>query len=440
MECSVCCEKFSQARSITERTKVTCPYCAYEVCSACFRRYILESAVRASCMSCHRELCEDFVAEHTPKSFHNSVYRKSRAEILFSQEKNLLPATQELAARTLQRKKNKVNAEELRKQVKAMREEIYTLTREIDRLLSDNPVRNDGEASTSEEKQRQKFIMSCPRSECRGFVSSAWKCGTCDMYSCSKCHEPTNGRDDKEHECNPDNVASAALIKKETKPCPQCSVPTFRISGCPQMWCVECKATWSWTTGALDNSGMTHNPHYFEWLRKQSGGEIPRQPGDVPHNPCARDLDFYMLQRTLGRSNQFPDWEKCAQTLGHIRGVVMYRYPLVNGVQDNTDLRLAYLMQEIDEEKWKRELEKRLKAREKNYNVNQILDMYVNVLRDLFNTYLVKFESDAEAEKLKIEAKKLRLYTNRELEKVASRYNNKTPYITTSWQVSSQPV
>ena len=46
------------------------------------------------------------------------------------------------------------------------------------------------------------------------------------------------------------------------------------------MFCVSCQATFSWRTGKVE-SGTTHNPHYFEWLR-QRGSEVLRISGD----PC----------------------------------------------------------------------------------------------------------------------------------------------------------
>ena len=39
-----------------------------------------------------------------------------------------------------------------------------------------------------------------------------------------------------------------------------------KIDGCNQMWCTQCHVAFDWKTGAIQNS--VHNPHYFEWLRK----------------------------------------------------------------------------------------------------------------------------------------------------------------------------
>ena len=37
------------------------------------------------------------------------------------------------------------------------------------------------ENETDEEKQKKVFILPCPVSECRGFLSTAYKCGVCEI-------------------------------------------------------------------------------------------------------------------------------------------------------------------------------------------------------------------------------------------------------------------
>lgn len=52
-----------------------------------------------------------------------------------------------------------------------------------------------------------------------------------------------------------------------TRPCPTCFVPIYKISGCDQMFCTECHAKFSWRTGKVVK-GLFHNPHFFEWIDK----------------------------------------------------------------------------------------------------------------------------------------------------------------------------
>jgi hypothetical protein len=94
---------------------------------------------------------------------------------------------------------------------------IYTLQRQYDG--------SDGAAPA----QRREFIMKCPAEECRGFLSTAYKCGTCEKYTCSECLVIKDGED---HTCNPDTVESAKTIRAETQPCPKCGTRIFKIDGC----------------------------------------------------------------------------------------------------------------------------------------------------------------------------------------------------------------
>jgi hypothetical protein len=133
----------------------------------------------------------------------------------------------------------------------------------------------------------QQFIHRCADSECNGFVSSAWKCATCDKHTCAHCRELKLEHD--EHVCNPDTVASVALLKKDTKPCPNCKVLVHKTEGCDQMFCTQCKRLWSWNTGKFETHG--HNPHYLQWMRGNGG--MPRDPNDVL---CGREVDHAFIR------------------------------------------------------------------------------------------------------------------------------------------------
>ena len=135
--------------------------------------------------------------------------------------------------------------------------------------------------------------MACPDEDCRGFLSSAYKCELCKLYTCSKCHEIIGDKkNNPDHVCNQDSVKSAELIKSETKPCPSCGTRIFKIDGCDQMWCTECHVAFSWRTGRRE-TGIVHNPHFYQWQRDANNGQAPRVAGD---NPCGVDL------------NHMPNW------------------------------------------------------------------------------------------------------------------------------------
>ena len=114
----------------------------------------------------------------------------------------------------------------------------------------------------------------------------------CDSHVCKKCFEIKEIKETKcngesksskveyNHSCKEESIESFKLIKKETKPCPNCSTRIFKISGCDQMWCTQCHTTFSWITG-LEVTGNIHNPHYYEWKKNNVETVDLRNVGEV---------------------------------------------------------------------------------------------------------------------------------------------------------------
>ena len=422
MDCNICGDVYNKST----RQEVKCPYCDFSQCLKCFKTYLLGSVkIEADCMSCHRELTLDFISEVTPKTFHNDEYRKKRANMLLSQERSLLPDTQHLVeARVEQRKRDK-QIEELLDEQKYLRQRLREITVKVREL---HWHANDPNRAVTQEKERKKFIMGCPNEDCRGFLSQAWKCGTCQSYVCSKCRVVKGARDDDEHVCDPDAVATAKLLQDDTKPCPNCAIPIFKISGCSQMFCVECHTAFDWNTGRID-TGIIHNPHFYQWQRDRNGGVAPRVPGDMPCGGCGGMPWHETVRIILRQRNQhFPNWQNCHRIVEHIRQTMLYRYPVRIGMTDNTDLRVRFLMNELDENNWIRQLRIRQKKAEKDRAIHQLLELVMVSITDVFTTFV-----NGTTENLEDEVEGLRAYVNREFQKIKNTYNNKTLFITNQW-------
>lgn len=420
MDCGICCEVLNKST----RQEVKCPYCNFSQCLKCFKTYLMASVkTEADCMACHRELTLDFISEITPKTFHNDEYRKKRANMLLSQERSLLPASQHLVEeRISQIRRNKLR-EELYEEQKYLRHRLREIAIEIPKLRLPNRVGGE-----NEEKERKKFIMGCPNEDCRGFLSQAWKCGTCQSYVCSKCRAVKGARGDEEHVCDPDAVATAKLLQDDTKPCPNCAVPIFKISGCSQMFCIECHTAFDWNSGKID-TGIIHNPHFYQLQRDRNGGVVDRVPGDIPMGGCGgmpwcETVRLVLLQR----GQTFENWHNCHRLVEHIRQTMLFRYAVRIGIEDNSDLRLQFLMNEIDEDHWMRQLKLRQKKSEKDRAINQLLELVMVSITDIFTTFV-----RGTTENLENEVEVLRTYVNREFQKIRDRYNNKTLYITNRW-------
>ena len=418
-QCMICLDEFNYGR----RRKIICPgECGEGCCEECFRRSLLESSSSTpSCPKCSHKLSLEFVANVTPKCFHNGTFRRKRSLDLLSKERSLLPATQHLIVDAEERIRREKLIYELSDEARYLRFRLKEIDHEIN-LLGRRVHRKD------EKKERKRFIMGCPVPDCRGFLSQAWKCGTCGKFTCSKCRIIKEGKNE-DHKCNDDDVATAKLLAKETKPCPQCAIPIFKISGCDQMWCTECQTPFSWKTGQKV-SGVIHNPHFYQWQRQQNSGNAPRRPGtryDCGGLPWVRTIRHILKTRKI----MFKNWEECHRSVHHFRAVVMPRYPPQVGVEDHTDLRLKFLLKDIDEKIWLTKLRRRQKKIEKNQEVHNILDMFVVTLTDLFQRFTTH---DVNLPK---EAYAIRDYVNTNLQRVSIRYNNVVPQITDEWGCKS---
>ena len=48
-------------------------------------------------------------------------------------------------------------------------------------------ARRHGTVSGTDASKRRQFIKACSAKDCRGFLSTQWKCGICEKTTCSKC-------------------------------------------------------------------------------------------------------------------------------------------------------------------------------------------------------------------------------------------------------------
>jgi len=260
--------------------------------------------------------------------------------------------------------------------------------------------------TTAPAKVKREFIKACPVTDCRGFLSTQWKCGICNVKVCKECHDPLSAEEveSDSHICNADKVASVKLIAAETRPCPKCSSVISKVSGCDQMFCTECKTPFSWKTGEVE-TGHIHNPHYFEWMRK-SGTAIPQAPVGVL--VCDMDHDTVIDQlRTRSYHNHrrlvlpTEDQQLCEiiytryAHMQHSQHVMRsLRRQLTNADEEKRVLRVRYLTNELTEKGWK----EALRQIEKNHHLIRsrmhLLEMYLASFRDILNTFLTSTPMD----------------------------------------------
>lgn len=532
--CPICCEPFTDVR----RKPIECHRCARAACTECCQRFLLlESSTEAECMSCRAPWPRDFLDANFSKAFVNKDFKAHREQVLFEREQALLPASQHMV-------EHWNRAEDLRRGYQASTETYNLIANEMARLKRrrdemqaelrvlegtgyQRPYRRTAAAGGGEEPERAHFVRACPAADCRGFLSSAWKCGTCSIWVCPDCHGIKGlERDAADHECHPDDVATAQLLQRDTKPCPKCASMITKIDGCfdphtpilmydggiktakaieigdilvgddglprtvtdtcsgndvmyevsqnnghassyvvnskhklvvkfsggipeeitvddflaldssvqrtamgiksngeqpseisirqigrgeyvgwsidgnmrfvlpdftvvrncDQMWCVQCHTAFSWRTGRQVN-GTVHNPHFYEWQRRQNGGVAPRVPGDDPcdqQNQGRLPEFFYVTQRLPQDGGDIRrSLFEYHRIILHVEYVQRATYRVAEQ-PDNSDLRLKYLIRQIDEVEWKRRLQQREKKRLKDVAALQILEQFIAVGTEIF--------------------------------------------------------
>ena len=452
--CDICCENFNKST----RLKIRCNSCRIEVCKACASRYLLDTTLNAHCMGCKAGWDRAFLCQNLKPTFVNEKYAKYRGSLLFEREKALLVETMQVALLTKHNKEIELILVPMRKEqsrlrnlrfemyskasrhvyknnvcvwqvekdadkkVQDLEEKINKLSREMSVInkrkhRATRPTTNTNTTkSAPPPKAAPKYIRPCSADDCRGFISTAMKCTLCETQYCKNCHEITS----ETHICKQEDVQSAAAILKDSKSCPNCHVLTYRVSGCPQMWCTLCHAVWNWTTGNIEK-GAVHNPHYFEYMRRNGAPPLPN------NNPRGCEDAQYQLDATVERL-KIGYRPMFAYQMVRIRNHVQYFRYTVDIIQDNRDLRIKYLLNEIDEAWFKRLLTQREKQADKKREYQQVLHMFSEVLLDLI-TKFVTSETVEDALSLKSELKALCKYTNESLENIGKVYKCKHPSI-----------
>jgi hypothetical protein len=303
-ECDVCYESYNRSTHLP----VECEYvgCKYTICIECVRAYLLTSVNEPHCMHCKQAWTDKFTLI-LKKNWLADTYRTHQEKLLVEIELSKIPQTMEAAERTkalnhelnLRRELTK-KMDDLRIQISLLRGEYNdsaTRTRHITNpTLYNAPGGGGGAALPAVEKK--VFFMRCTTTDCNGMLSSQYKCGICDEYTCADCHAHIGVFANKEiHVCDANDLASTQAIKKETKQCPGCHNPIYRIEGCSQMWCTGCHTAFDWNTGRKVENERLHNPHWVEHQRRL--GLNPRAPGDVPCGGLCDRVDLRAITRKL---------------------------------------------------------------------------------------------------------------------------------------------
>ncbi len=465
-ECNICVEVFN----LTTREPITCVKCDFVCCKSCFKRYITDPEHLMRCMSCSVDFDRTSLASRLGQTFMRTVYRDIRQDILYEQEKAYFPATQTIIERELEIERLKKNRDDLDEKYKQMREkrmvpltefressEIMEVKAALDHYLQlranvevVDVQLNDERAELTDaiakaqnnngKPSKRTYVLACTTDNCKGMLSNESKnkygnyvCAICANVTCSECQmalaEPS-------HECCPDVLATVEYMRTTSKPCPSCGIPIHKISGCNQMFCTGCHASFDWRTMRLNN-GAVHNPHHAEWLRNNR--DRPREVLDVqcamePDVSTSIELDrsLKMAIRLAGGMNKRRAKDLCDFLFTRYRSVLHHHHITLVSlgreravIERNQALRIQFLKGEIDEASFKRYIQISDKSASKR---NELLHV-VMLWRDAFLDLISPFTGDdiqplATWESMIEQVKELETYVNACFEAVSQTYNS----------------
>lgn len=387
--CPICCDV-----RLTASKTVDCSACDHRCCRNCMKRYLLDLMDDPQCMGCRRRLTHTHLVAMLPRTFVNKELRQHREAVLLDRQKAMIPASQD-AVEQERRKRQSL------KRIRDWTEQREALKRQMQQLNVHIHHEYVAMSRRQEPTERRQFTMKCCVEGCRGFLSESYKCSVCEASTCPQCltlKEPG-------HQCNADDVATVALLRRDSKRCPTCSTWIHRYEGCTQMFCTSCTTLFDYRTlRILGDRDHVHNPHYTEWLaRQRTSGTPAREAGDVPCGgmPHVRELHEALVRfynrgfpathfpRVLGATmqRQHPEIERILAThrsVLHLEHELIDRYrPRVDDAEF-AEMRVQYCLQDFDEATWRTRLQRMEKGRNKRNEIFLVLEMVVHACGDLF--------------------------------------------------------
>lgn len=390
-DCNICLEPFKgQARK-----PIQCPKCEQKSCGKCIQTFMLNEINEPHCPNCRYGWTRRFLHENLPRSFLVGPWADHRRSILWTRDQAYLPDAQVRVERIKQSRQLEKDRDPLMVRRRELAAELATVDEMLGQLNHNIYLLSEGQAIEADApEEARKFVRKCMHTGCNGFLSTAWKCGLCDNYTCKECLVVKGPERDAEHTCAETDLATARLIAKDTKPCPKCGEGIYRSEGCSHMFCTSCKTAFNWNTMKIQEGGYIDNPHYFAYA--QANGIGQRNPGELPCGglPSYRTVDALLnwsgaTDRLHGR-NEPPEYKEAyhiRNTLGHMAGYIAQRYNSHNVEDDNSRLRVQFLMNELTKDQVKRQLLNMERRKERHRVIREVIDTFTTVGSDLFRNY-----------------------------------------------------
>lgn len=397
MECNICTEQYN----LTTRKKIVCN-CDFECCLKCIKTYHNENKKEPNCMNCNKLWTYEFIKNKLGESFIKNVYKQIKKEDLYKTELVLIPETQKRI--------------EMLDKVKILNDEINELKRLI--ALKEVQKQHIYQEYFDEKRKEHKIIenIKCQTEKCVGFLNEDGFCSCCLETTCKKCLEKKQDN----HECDKNIIESLKIIRKDSKKCPKCNIMIYKIDGCDQIFCTQCKILFDWKTLQID-TGIGHNPHYLEYMRENN--LLERDQNEIR---CGRELDIYLLTGMYRKNKINEAFYRIAYNVIHLEQVDLCKYR--NNVFDNNlKYREKLIRKKITIEEFKDKIYNNYQLQLKNQEIYNILSTFIRCFTELI--YNLRDTDTITLQETIEQIQKLRRYINTEFEKFSTVFKIKGYYI-----------
>ena len=173
-----------------------------------------------------------------------------------------------------------------------------------------------------------------------------------------------------------------------------------------------------------------HNPHFIEFQRQRG-----TQTRDLADIPCGGLPTVFEIRRVLRESSlTIPEKDRVYNILRvvmHIEQVEQLRFTPRDGEMTNRRLRVRYMLNDLSDSAFRKELQKHQKSRAKKLAIGMVLNMIVNTMSDYLRQFTLRPERSSIDDMTAIVD-----YANTAMTGVACEYDCVVPFISKeSWGV-----
>lgn len=444
--CGICINEYNKR----EYLKITCE-CGFSCCKKCIKQYTLGIFEEMHCMNCKVVWDNQFINLNFDKTFVCNEYKKHKQEILFNHEKRLLHKTQHIVEKKIQleelyNEQNNINQQmsELYNKKNEIKNKIYDLKnntqintftkikrcpsynckgflrnnlsntqKQKSPVISENECTSSSVNSNNKHKNKNKYKCSLPtiveESDNQLLICGLCKCDVCDL-----CNEIVSDKENGVHVCNKDTIESIKLIEKDSKKCPSCYINVYKIDGCSSMYCYKCNVAFNWNTLKIEKN-LIEDTDFRNHILHKNG--IPSEIANserIITTSFIRDLISKHYFIGLNDLTLFKDISLLVMKL-----TKKFTIPTK---KENTPLSVNYMLNKIDQKKYKSMLFKYDKEYDKKISYYNVISNYTNktteILYKIYNCKGLSFKSELD------ELNKLRIETNEKLNDVSKVYNS----------------